>query len=209
MSRFIRNKVEVRNPDATMVLSHGVPRTQARFDAREANIFLVGLRGSGKTTLGRMLAERLEVAFVDTDDMVVQRAGTSIADIVADQGWGRFREMEAGVLRDVCAGKGQIVATGGGIVLDPQNRDLLGQSGVVIYLMADIATLAARLAGNPLADQRPPLLSGVAPPQELAQCLRERGPLYMCLANHVLRTEKAPAVLVEEVLEKLGCMDAR
>jgi len=207
MSRLIRNKVEVRNPDATMVLSHGAPRKQARFDPREANIFLVGLRGSGKTTLGRLLAERLlaerlEVAFVDTDDMIVQRAGTSIAEIVADQGWDAFRSMEKEALRDVCSRRGQVVATGGGMVIDPDNRALLGISGVVFYLMADITTLAQRLARNPMADQRP-ALSDLAPTQELAQCLRQRGPLYICVANHVLRAEKAPAILVEEAIEKL------
>jgi shikimate kinase len=176
---------------------------QAQFDPQEANIFLVGLRGSGKTTLGRLVAERLALLFVDTDDVIVQQAGESIAKIVSKQGWDVFRSMEKEVLRDVCSRRGQVVATGGGVVLDSGNRELLETSGVVFYLMADIATLTQRLAQDPKTDQRP-ALSGLAMAQELVQCLFEREPLYMRIANHVLRAEKAPAFLVEEVLEKLG-----
>lgn len=202
MSRFIRHKVEVRNPHATMVREHHAGHVRPSFDPAANNVFLVGLRGSGKTTLGRMLAKRLGAAFVDTDQAVVRKTGVSIAEIVASRGWETFRSMESEALRDVCAQHGQVVATGGGIVLDPANRDLLEKSGVVIYLMADIATLAVRLAENPLAQQRPPL-SGQTPQQELSRCLRERGPLYMCLADHVLRVENEPDILVRELMEKI------
>lgn len=202
MSRFIRHKTEVRNPDATMVHKQGATLGRVRFDPAASNIFLVGLRGSGKTTLGRMLAHRLNLAFEDTDALVVQLAKMSIADIVVNRGWPAFRDMEQKVLRDVCALHGQVVATGGGIVLDPANRDLLGKSGIVIYLMADITTLVGRLAENPLAEQRP-ALSGLKLQQELTQCLRERGPLYMCLADHVLRVENEPEKLVRELMEKM------
>ncbi|HDQ41355.1 MAG TPA: shikimate kinase AroL [Desulfonatronum sp.] len=202
MSKFIRNKVKIANPDARMVRAHGVPRDGARFDPRKANIFLVGLRGSGKTTLGRLLAERLDVMFVDTDEMVVRQAGKDIASIVASQGWAGFRSSEKDTLREICTRKGQVVATGGGIVLEPSNRALL-ESGLVFYLMAEIPTLEERLAKNPLPAQRP-ALSEASLVQELRHCLYERGPLYMCTANHVLHAEKKPAVLVEEILEKLG-----
>lgn len=205
MSRFIRSKVEVANPDATMVREHGALQARPCFDPKASNIFLVGLRGSGKTTLGRLLAERLEMAFVDTDEEVVRRAGQDIAAIVASQGWEGFRRLEAQTLQRICAGKGQVVATGGGVVMDPDNRELLDTFGVTFYLMADIPILAQRLAKDPNTGQRP-ALSDLALAQELGQCSRERGPMYMCVANHVLRAEKAPHILVEEVLEKLGDM---
>lgn len=202
MNRFIRHKVEIRNPDATMVCEHHTGHVRPSFDPAVNNVFLVGLRGSGKTTLGRMLAKRLGAAFVDTDQVVVRKAGISIAEIVATRGWAAFRSMESEALRDVSAQHGQVVATGGGIVLDPANRDLLEKSGVVIYLMADITTLAVRLAENPLAQQRP-ALSGLKLHQELSRCLLERGPLYMCLADHVLRVENEPEMLVRKLMEKI------
>lgn len=202
MTRFIRSKTMVRNPDATMVHEHVATPARIPFDPAASNIFLVGLRGSGKTTLGRMLAERLGAVFTDTDALVAGRAGKSIAAIVADRGWEAFRILEKEVLREACSRRGQVVATGGGIVLDPANRDLLEQSGMVIYLMADIATLAFRLAENPLAEQRPALSHRDAK-VELAQSMQERAPLYMCLADHVLRVDNDPESLVRELLQKI------
>lgn len=203
MSMFVQRRVEVAHPEATMVHVHGASKQSQRFDAGEANIFLVGLRGSGKTTLGRVLAARLGMPFVDTDEEIVRRAGKDISNIVADSGWEAFRSMEANVLQEVCTGAGQVVATGGGIVLDPQNRLLLDRSGVVFYLMADLSVLMQRLAKDPLAGQRPALTS-LSPDRELVRCLQERGPLYMTVANHVLFAERTPGELVEAVLEKLG-----
>jgi shikimate kinase len=203
MSRFIRNKVIVANPDASMVRAQAGAVKRDRFNPREANIFLVGLRGSGKTSLGRLLAERTGAVFVDTDEMVAGLAGQDIAGIVADRGWEAFRALETEVLRDVCSRKGQVIATGGGIVLDPLNRSLMEHSGTVIFLMAELSTLGQRLAGNPQDPQRPPL-SALPLAEELLRCKRERDPIYMCLADHILRVERDLAVLVEEVLEKVG-----
>lgn len=203
MSRFIRRKAEVANPEATMVHDHGIAAPRKRFEPEESNVFLVGLRGSGKTTVGRLLAERLGVPFLDTDEAVFRLAGQDIAHIVARQGWDAFRAMESQVLRDVCGRKGQVVATGGGIVLDPANRELLLKSGVVFYLLVDVQTLARRLAESPMAAQRPPL-SGLAPEQEIGRCMEERGPLYMSLADHVLLAQAEPGAMVADALEKLG-----
>lgn len=202
MTRFIRKVVEVRNPGETMVHAQATSRQRAPFDPLGSNIFLVGLRGSGKTTLGKLLADRLVVEFVDTDEAIIRQAGQDIAGIVADKGWDAFRTLETQALRDICAQKGQVVATGGGIVLDPGNQELLQKSGVVFYLIVKIPTLVQRLGKNPLTGQRPPL-SSLSLPQELGQCLLERGSLYMRIADHVLLAETEPAALVEDVLEKL------
>lgn len=202
MTRFIRKRVEVSNPGETMVRAQATSRQRAPFDPQGSNIFLVGLRGSGKTTLGRLLADRLGVGFVDTDEAIIRQTGQDIAGIVADKGWDAFRALEAQALRDICVQKGQVVATGGGIVLDPGNQELLQKSGVVFYLIVKIPTLVQRLAKNPLTKQRPPL-SSLSLPQELGQCLLERGSLYMRIADHVLLAETGPAALVEDVLEKL------
>ncbi|SMP76576.1 shikimate kinase [Desulfonatronum zhilinae] len=201
MNRFIQNTVQVGDPDARMVHA---PETRKRdvFDPQSTNIFLVGLRASGKSTLGKLLAERLEMRFVDTDALVVDKAGRSIADIVAEDGWDTFRVLESEALREVCARRGQVVATGGGIVLAPDNQELIQQSGTTFYLMAEISTLLGRLNAAPTPDHRPPL-SGLTPEQELIQSNIQRSPIYMNLADHILRSEDSLENTLRDALDKL------
>ena len=200
MSRFIQNTVLVGDPGARMVHA---PGTRNVFDAQSTNIFLVGLRASGKSTLGKLLAERLEMPFMDTDALVVDKAGRSIADIVAADGWDAFRGLESEVLREVCAGRGQVVATGGGIVLAPENQKLIQQSGTTFFLMAEISTLLGRLNKAPNRTHRPPL-SDLTPEQELIQSNIQRGPIYMNLADHILRSEDSLENTLQDALDKLG-----
>ena len=203
MSRFIQNTIQVADPDARMVRQQGA-RNQKAFDPQATNIFLVGLRASGKSTLGRLLAERLEMRFMDTDALVVDKAGRSIADIVAEDGWDTFRGLESDALRKVCARCGQVVATGGGIVLAPDNQKLIQKSGTTFYLMADISMLLGRLNAVPGTDHRPPL-SGLAAEQELIQSNIQRGPIYMTLADHILRTgDSSLENTLQDALDKLG-----
>lgn len=205
MSRFIQNTVQVGNPDAR--IAHA-PETRKRdvFNPQATNIFLVGLRAGGKSTLGKLLAERLAMRFVDTDALVVDKAGQSIADIVAADGWDAFRGLESEVLREVCARQGQVVATGGGIILATENQELIRQSGTTFFLMAEISTLLQRLKAVPDLDNRPPL-SGLTPEQELVQSNIQRGPIYMTLADHILRAEDSLDAVLQDALEKLGVRD--
>lgn len=202
MNRFIQNTVQVGDPDARMVHA---PETRKRdvFDPQATNLFLVGLRASGKSTLGKLLAERLEMRFMDTDALVVDKAGRNIADIVAADGWDAFRSLESEILREVCARRGQVVATGGGIVLAPENQELIQRSGTTFFLMAETSTLLGRLNAAPGTEQRPPL-SGLAPEQELIQSNIQRGPIYMNLADHILRTEDSLENTLRDALDKLG-----
>lgn len=203
MTRFIQKKIQVADAGATMVHHHEAPSRPDVFNPATENIFLVGLRGSGKTTLGKLLAQRLDLPFVDTDETVVQAAGRSIARIVDDLGWDGFRNLETQALQKVCAEKGQVVATGGGIVLAPENQQLLRQSGTTLYLMAEIPTLLRRLATSPEPEQRP-ALSDLPLEREIAQSSARRGPLYLCVASHILHTEAPLEKLLEEALDKLG-----
>ena len=115
----------------------------------DRTIYLIGPRASGKTTLGRSLAERLSRPFVDLDAVFLERTGETIAALVAREGWDAFRRRESVILADVAATPGQVVATGGGAVLMPENREVLGK-GLVFYLQAAPERLAERL----LADMR-------------------------------------------------------
>ena len=199
---FLTRKVEVDEPDAVRVFSAGAGGAGI-FDPRTDNVFLIGPRAGGKTTLGRKLAGVLNMRFVDTDNLVEEAAGQSIAEIVAEKGWQAFRRQEAHVLARVAAQGGQVVATGGGIVLLDENRALLSRQAVVCYLMADAATLMERLKKDARPGQRP-ALTDLAPADEVVGTLMEREPLYMSTAHHVLRAEKPLDGLLAEIREKLS-----
>jgi shikimate kinase len=203
MTTFIRDKIQVANADARMVRYHGHPSEPPGFDPRNQNIFLVGLRGCGKSTLGALLAKRLNMTFVDTDAIVEEQAGQSIAQIVAARGWERFRALETDVLRRISAETGQVIATGGGIVLSAENRKLLQDHGTTFYLLADVHTLVRRLGNDPNVDQRP-ALSGLPLAQEIAQCHAQRGSLYMCVADHILHADAPLDQIMEDAASKLG-----
>ncbi len=150
-------------------------------------IFLVGARASGKTTVGRALARRLGLPFVDTDAAVTSAAGKTVAAIVAAKGWPAFRQQESAALRATVAKypQGAVIATGGGMVLAVENRRFMRERGVVFYLEATAPLLVARLTSSPLASQRPSLTGkGVA--AEMKQVLAHRAPLYLEAAHHRL-----------------------
>ncbi len=167
----------------------------------EQCIFMVGARASGKTTLGRLLAARLGYQFFDTDQYLLETLGVSVAEIVAQEGWEGFRSREAAALRAV-AGPSTVVATGGGMVLLEANRTFMRESGVVLYLHAPAAVLAARLVADPRAAQRPSL-TGRPVSEEVAAVLVEREPLYRECATHVLDAANSPEAILAEALRLL------
>lgn len=166
-------------------------------------IFLVGGRGAGKTTVGRALAGGLGCAFADTDDLVCRRAGASVADIVAAEGWPGFRARESAALREAAAmariPAGAVIATGGGIVLDAGNRSFLRASGVVFWLSLPPEAAAARLAASPLAAQRPSL-TGKSMLEEVREVLAARAPLYADCAHHTVDASASPDEVCATVL---------
>ncbi|MGE4297125.1 MAG: shikimate kinase AroL [Desulfovibrionaceae bacterium] len=149
------------------------------------NCYCIGPRASGKTSLGALLAQHMGLPCVDTDALVVERAGKPIAAIVASEGWPVFRQLEHDALASVRERGGCVVACGGGIVLRPDNRALLHGAGPVFYLAAAPDVFAARLMADPLHDQRPSL-TGASIIDEVRQVLAERDPLYRACATHVL-----------------------
>lgn len=148
------------------------------------NIFLIGPRACGKTSVGRGLAERLGMVFIDTDHSLVDRVGMEIVDYVEQHGWDGFRDQETETLRQVSSGHGQVVGCGGGIVLRETNRELL-KSGLTLYLKGDPEVLAARLANDPSEAQRPSL-TGKSIVDEVREVLAERAPLYEGCADAII-----------------------
>jgi shikimate kinase len=145
-------------------------------------LFLVGYRGSGKTTVGRALADRLGWAFLDADVVLEERAGKTIRDIFAADGEAAFRDLESTILADLVKRTNTIIATGGGVVLRETNRQLLAETGFVAWLTADPATLWARIQGDPTTAERRPALAGGGP-EEVERLLAVREPLYRSVAD--------------------------
>ena len=197
---FICEKHEVEDAQATMTFGK---KKYVPFIMDDSNIFFVGLRGSGKTTLGKAVAQKLDRPFLDMDAMIQEKAGRTIREIVQKDGWERFRELEEKVLEEICTATGRVIATGGGVVLSPKNRTLLRAHGQVVYLMADPPLLAQRVGQDQTSkEQRPPLGEGSLQ-EEMSTQLWEREPLYMMVANHTLHADKPEEELVDDVMGAL------
>nr|WP_313174985.1 bifunctional shikimate kinase/3-dehydroquinate synthase AroKB [Massilia sp.] len=174
-------------------------------EAYSNNIFLVGLMGSGKTTIGRLLARRLGRRFVDSDHAIEARTGASIPWIFEIEGEASFRRREAEMIRELTGQEGIVLATGGGAVLDPASRALLAERGTVIYLRAGIGSILQRTSH----DKNRPLLQTADPRRKLEQLLAQREPLYREIADLVIDTGR-PNVqsMVQTILEQLDALAA-
>ena len=161
------------------------------------SLFLVGARGSGKTSAGRLAAQQLGVPFVDTDQVVAERAGKSIAQIFSEEGESAFRALERDILLQLLAKRGELVATGGGCVLDPDVREGLRACGRTLWLTAEPDVLGQRIQGSSR-----PSLTGAKPEEEVAAILAQRAPLYqMCAAERIL-TGGVPLQEVADVIKQ-------
>lgn len=143
------------------------------------SIVLIGYRGSGKTTIGRRLADRLWWPFVDTDDLVAKKAGKSIADIFEQHGEKRFRDLEAEAVKEVAKLQEHVIALGGGAVLRPENVDVLRKAEhKLVYLKCDPAELYKRIQADPNSASNRPNLTAAGGLEEITNLLAQREPLY-------------------------------
>ena len=164
------------------------------------NIFLVGMMGSGKTTLGRALAQRLHLPFHDTDRVLVDRTGVPVATIFEIEGEAGFRKRESMVIAELAQGEDQVIATGGGAVLAAENRAAMRSAGTVIYLRARLEHLWERTRH----DSSRPLLKTADPRGTLAELLEQRDPLYREAAHLVVETgSQSAGTLVSRVVSAL------
>jgi shikimate kinase/3-dehydroquinate synthase len=172
-------------------------------ETKNNNIFLVGLMGSGKTTIGRQLAKRLGKRFVDSDHEIEARTGASIPLIFDIEGEASFRRREADVIRDLSSQRGIVLATGGGAVLDAGTRARLAERGTVIYLRAHVNSILQRVAH----DKNRPLLRTADPRRTLELLTAQREPLYREVAHLVIDTGR-PNVqsMVQTILEQLAAL---
>ena len=156
--------------------------------ASRQNIFLIGLMAVGKTTVGRCLAAELDMQFLDTDQVVEERAGADISWIFDVEGESGFRDREEHVVEDLTQQSDIVLATGGGVVLRPQNRRNLASRGIVVYLNTSIDRLVQRTR----RDKRRPLLRGDNR-EALQRLAAERAPLYESIADYRFDADRASA----------------
>ena len=166
-------------------------------------IVLVGMPGSGKSTVGRALARRLRMNLADSDQVIEQRLGSTIRSYFDQHGEAAFRDIEEAVIDELTSGAPLVLATGGGAVLRPANRQRLHQRGTVIYLRSSPEQLYRRLRH----DTRRPLLQVADPLQRLRDLYATRDPLYRECAHFVIDTHGAMLpTLVDRVLMQLELM---
>ncbi|MEN9756509.1 MAG: hypothetical protein RLZZ384_909 [Pseudomonadota bacterium] len=148
------------------------------------NIYLVGLMGAGKTTIGRQLARTLKIPFYDSDKAIEERTGVDIPTIFEFEGEEGFRNREQKMLQQLTEIKGIVMATGGGAVLREENRKLLSENGFVIYLHCDVDKLLERTR----RDSQRPLLNTQDPKERLESLFEQRKPLYTSIADFTIDT---------------------
>jgi shikimate kinase len=166
------------------------------------NIVLIGMRGSGKTTVGKILARKLGRDLVEMDELITQRTGLTIPEMVGIHGWEKFRDIEEEVTAEVTGRNNMVNAAGGGVVTREQNIARLKENGVLVWLKASLDTLVERVAED---NQRPPLVEGRSRWLDMEMSLEERKPLYQQAADLVVNTEnKTPEEVANLVVNLLA-----
>ena len=161
------------------------------------NLVLIGYRGTGKSTVAKLLAAQLGMEVVSLDAEIVRQAGRSIPEIVAAHGWPHFRDLESEVTKRVAARDHVIIDAGGGVILRPQNVEHLRRGGTLFWLRAAVPVIVARIEGG---TERPPLTAGKSFTEEVEEVLLERTPLYAAAAHHHIDTDaRSPEQVAAEV----------
>ena len=170
------------------------------------NLILVGPMGAGKSTIGRLLAKELHLPFKDSDKEIEVRTGANIPWIFDKEGEPGFRDRETAMIVELCHENGIVLATGGGAVMRPENRQALRNGGRVVYLHASIEQQVARTS----RDRNRPLLRNANPEKILRDLLAVRDPLYREIADLVVETdEQPPRMVVLDILERLAQLPPR
>lgn len=165
------------------------------------NIVLIGYRAVGKSSVGALVAELLDRPFVDLDALVEQEAGQTIPEIVKAAGWPEFRRREKAMVQRYASRSGQVLATGGGVVLDPDNVANLRAAGKLVWLQATPATIQARLGRDSQQTASRPGLTGKGTWDEVAEVLTAREPLYRAAADVNLEVDyETPASLARRLV---------
>jgi len=169
------------------------------------NVVLMGYRGTGKTSVGRLLATKLERPFFDSDELVKVSSGESVREMVAEKGWDFFRRVEKRIVAGLSRNDGCVIALGGGAVLDEENVRNLKPKGFFVFLTAEAQTIVDRLKGDGKTLEQRPSLAGKDPDEETKSLLKAREPLYAKIADcRVDTSELSIEQVAAEVLRILG-----
>jgi len=169
---------------------------------KNKNLFLIGMMGSWKSTVGRKLAEHLDMEFVDTDDAIEEMTEMKVIDIFKEFGEDRFREMEKAFFIEKAKQSGQIFSTGGGIVLGEENRKVLQNNGICFLLNASSKTLSDRIHNTA---KRPLLTRSNNLEDRLQNIWQDRSKFYKDCAHHVIMTDDLePHQVLDEIIKILG-----
>ena len=173
------------------------------------NLFLIGYRCAGKTTIGKSIAAAIGWPFVDADTKLVSECGKPIKEIVDTQGWEAFRRMERSILKQICTKDRQIVATGGGVVLDKANIKSMKTSGMVIWLGATAETIQKRMLQDKNTGNFRPALTEKGRMQEIGDMLLKRNPYYEGASDFSIQTDDVPlneisAIIIQRIKDKIG-----
>jgi shikimate kinase len=172
------------------------------------NLFLIGYRGTGKTTVAALLAERLQRPWFDADVEIERRAGKSIREVFTTEGEPAFRDWESAAIVELSSQAHVVISVGGGAVLRAENREAMRSAGQVVWLQASPETIFQRLLADPTTDGRRPDLTSLGGLAEIEALLAERTPLYAACANLTIDTEgKSPQAIAEEILAGLPLMN--
>ena len=165
------------------------------------NVVLIGYRGTGKSSVGKVLAARLDRPLLSTDAEVVRLAGQTIPAIVEQHGWEYFRDLESKVCRELAGQNGLIIDTGGGAILRSQNTEVFKQTGKLFWLTASVETIAKRIGSD---TQRPSLTGTKSFIDEIQDVLQDRLPKYQAAADYVIETEgRSLSQVADEILAQL------
>lgn len=175
--------------------------TQEHF---QANIVLIGYRCTGKTVVGKGLAQRLNLDFIDIDEYIETKASSSINDIVSGPGWDEFRKLEKEAIKRLSSMNRKVIAAGGGAVLDSENVRNLKKNGVVILLEAKPETILDRMRSDKKTEGQRPGLTGKDPYGEIEKVLKARRPFYnRAMDFSIDTTSKDVESIVNEIINKL------
>jgi shikimate kinase len=168
------------------------------------NVFLIGFRCTGKSSVGKLLAARVDWPFVDIDSVLASESGQSIKEIVETHGWETFRKMEHGILAHVCTLNRRIVASGGGVVLDHENVALMRKSGRVVWLRAEAETIKKRMLQDRDTQGFRPALTSKDRIAEIEATMFEREPYYRRAMDFHVDTDKLSLdQIADSIIENL------
>jgi shikimate kinase len=164
------------------------------------NIYLIGYRGTGKTSVGKLLASKLTWPFVDTDSELTRQLGASIKEFVRQNGWAAFRDVEKNVVRKVSALDGHVIATGGGVVLAASNVERMQSSGTLIWLKALPETIKTRISMDRQSECTRPALTSEGLIGEIESMLKAREPHYHNAMDFFIDTDQ---IRINEICDNI------